>query len=92
MTDLNPSQFHIFDDGEEQVLKSCSSEDVPISIGLFLDRSGSMGARLGLMKAAAIRIVRAANPSDEYFLVEFQTRAQVVQPFTYDTAQLLQVN
>jgi hypothetical protein len=43
-----------------------------VSTGLVLDTSGSMGDKIGLLKDAAIRFVRAANPDDEYFLIKFQ--------------------
>jgi hypothetical protein len=66
VADLDASRFHLFDDGKEQVIRSCSSEDVPVSIGLLLDKSGSMGRKLSLMKEAAIQFVHAANPCDEY--------------------------
>jgi Ca-activated chloride channel family protein len=90
VTDLDVSRFHVFEDGKEQDIKSCSSEDAPISIGLLLDTSGSMGDKVNLMKEAAIRFVRAANPADEYFLIEFQSRPQPALSFTPDTDQLLE--
>lgn len=89
ITGLTASQFKVFEDGNEQVITSCSNEDVPVSIGLVLDRSGSMSAKTGLIKTAAVQLARAANPSDEYFLVEFQSRAHVVVPFTADLDRLL---
>ncbi len=88
VTDLDASRFHVFDDGVEQVIKSCSSDDVPVSIGMVLDLSGSMGGKLGLMKEAAIQFVHAANPSDEYLVTQFRNRSQVVLPFTTDTDRL----
>jgi Ca-activated chloride channel family protein len=88
--DLDASRFHILEDGKEQVIKSCSGEDVPVSIGLVLDTSGSMSAKVGLLKQAAIQFVRAANPYDGYFLVEFQQTPRVVLPFTTDIDQVLE--
>lgn len=90
ITDLDVSRFHLFEDGKEQVIRYCSSEDVPVSIGLVLDTSGSMGDKLNLIKESAIRFVRAANPADEYFLIEFQSHPQVELPFTSDTDRLLE--
>jgi Ca-activated chloride channel family protein len=84
------SGFHLFEDGQEEVVKSCSPEDAPVSIGLVLDTSGSMAGKLNLMKKAAIQFVRAANPADEYFLVEFQASPHIVLPFTFDTDQVLE--
>ena len=87
--DLDHSRFHLFEEGQEQVIKYCSSTDVPISIGLVLDASGSMGEKLSVLKKAAIEFVRAANPLDEYFLLEFRDRPEVVVPFMSDTDQLM---
>lgn len=89
VTDLDVSRFHLFEDGEEQVIQSCSGEDVPVSVGLVLDTSGSMNAKVGLMKSAAVQLVSAANPFDEYFLVAFERRPQVLLPFTRATDELL---
>jgi len=89
ITGLGASQFHLFEDGKEQTIKSCSSEDVPVSIGLVLDTSGSMGDKIELLKTAAIQFVRAANPADEYFIVQFRARPQIAVPFTTDTDRLL---
>ena len=46
----------------EQIIKYCASEDSPVSIGLILDTSGSMGDKLSAVKKAAVQFVRAANP------------------------------
>jgi Ca-activated chloride channel homolog len=88
ITGLDASSFRIFEDGKEQAVKHCVSEDVPVSVGLVLDTSGSMSDKLKLMQEAAIGFVRAANPADEYFLVEFAARPRVVIPFTTDADQL----
>ena len=89
VTDIAPSRFHLFEDGHEQTITYCVSEDSPVSIGLVLDTSGSMGDKLAAMKKAAIRFVRAANPSDEFFLVIFRDRPEIVGPFTSDTHRLI---
>ena len=86
---LDASQFHLFEDGREQTIKSCSSEDVPVSIGLVLDSSGSMGDKIELLKNAASQFVKAANPADEYFIVQFQARPRIAVPFTTDADRLL---
>jgi VWFA-related protein len=72
ITGLGASAFRLFEGGKEQVVRYCASEDVPVSIGLILDTSGSMGNKLALLlKQAALQFVRAGNPADEYFLIEF---------------------
>jgi len=90
ITGLNVSHFRLYEDGKEQTIKLCSSEDVPVSIGLVLDTSGSMGDKLDLLKKAAIQFVHAANPADQYFVVQFQARPEIAIPFTTDTERLLE--
>ena len=89
VTDLDATRFHLFDEGNEQFIKYCASEDSPVSVGLILDTSGSMGDKLSALRKAAVQFVSAANPSDEYFLLEFRDRPQVVVPFTSDTDRLI---
>jgi Ca-activated chloride channel family protein len=90
ITGLDRSRFHLFEDGQEQVINSCSSEDAPVSVGLVLDTSGSMFDKLSLLKAAAREFVRAANTVDEYLLIEFQSQPYVALSFTSDTDRLFQ--
>jgi len=90
VTGLSASQFRLLEDGVEQIIKSCSSEDAPVSIGLVLDTSGSMGDKIELLKKAAIQFVRAANPADEYFAVQFQARPEIAVPLTTDTDRVLE--
>jgi len=66
-----------------------SSEDVPISIGVIFDHSGSMADKLGKAKEAAIQFFKTANPQDEFFLVGFNERAELLSPFT-DSVEDLQ--
>jgi hypothetical protein len=61
ITGLGASAFRLFEGGKEQVVKYCVSEDVPVSIGLILDASGSMGSKLPLLKQAAPRAFAAAR-------------------------------
>ncbi len=71
---LGAGDFKIFDDQKPQSIISFSREDVPSSIGLVLDVSGSMRNSLGLAKAGAQAFVRDANPSDEFLLLTVSTQ------------------
>lgn len=82
VTGLEADNFRIFEDNIEQEVVNFSSEDVPISIGVILDRSGSMGDKLGKAKQAALQFFKTANPQDEFFLVSFNERAELLSPFT----------
>lgn len=88
VTGLEPENFRIFEDKVEQEVVNFSSEDVPISIGVILDLSGSMANKLGKAKEAAVQFLRTANPQDEFFLVGFNERAQLLSPFTNNVEDL----
>jgi Ca-activated chloride channel homolog len=76
--------FHLFEDGVEQKVTHFSTEDAPLSVGLIVDVSGSMGLKLRLSSNAVNEFLRTMNSSDEAFLAEFSDQAEIVQPFTHD--------
>jgi Ca-activated chloride channel homolog len=85
---LEPDNFRIFEDNVEQEVVNFSSEDVPISIGVILDHSGSMTNKLGKAKEAAFEFLRTANPDDEFFLVGFNDHSELLSPFTNNVEDL----
>jgi len=89
ITDLDATRLHLFEDGHEQTLKYCGIEESPVSIGLVLDTSASMGDNLNAVKKAASEFVRAANLADEYFIIGFGVLPQVLVPFTSDAGRLI---
>ncbi len=90
VTNLRPEQFQIWEDKVEQLIESFSAEDVPISVGVIFDVSGSMAHKIGTARDAAVTFLRNGNPRDEYFLVEFSNEAAVTQEFNTDMARLQQ--
>jgi Ca-activated chloride channel homolog len=88
VTGLEPDNFRIFEDNVEQEIVNFSSEDVPISIGIILDHSGSMINKLGKAKEAAFQFLKTANPEDEFFLVSFNERSELLSPFTENVEDL----
>jgi Ca-activated chloride channel family protein len=82
VTGLEPDNFRIFENNVEQEIQYFSSEDVPISIGVIFDLSGSMANKVGKAKEAALQFFKTANPQDEFFLVSFNERAQLISTFT----------
>ena len=88
VTGLEKEHFKLFEDRIEQEIADFSSEDAPLSIGLVFDTSGSMGAKLQQSRRAAAEFFKTANPEDEFFLVEFNDRPELVAPFTTDTEDL----
>jgi Ca-activated chloride channel homolog len=88
VTGLDKENFKVYEDGIEQEISSFSSEDVPISIGLIFDMSGSMADKVDKARQAVIQFLRIANPRDEFFLVSFNTRAELTSGFTSSVEEL----
>jgi Ca-activated chloride channel family protein len=85
---LKKEHFRLFEDKVEQTILHCSSEDVPLSIGLVFDTSASMGPKLQKSREATAQFFKTANPRDEFFLIEFNDRPQLILPFTTDTEEI----
>jgi Ca-activated chloride channel family protein len=88
VTGLDPDNFRIFEDNVEQEVVTFSSEDVPISIGVIFDLSGSMANKIGKAREAAVQFFKTANPADEFFLVSFNERAELTSSFTNSVEDL----
>jgi len=82
VTGLERENFRVFENGVEQEVLDFSSQDVPVSIGVIFDMSGSMADKIDKSRQAAVQFFRTANPQDEFFLVDFNDRAQLVSEFT----------
>jgi Ca-activated chloride channel family protein len=89
ITGLEREHFRIWDGKTEQVISHFAADDVPVSIGVVFDSSGSMGSKLRKSRAAVSEFIRTANPEDEFSLVQFNDRAQLLQRFT-DRAEDIQ--
>jgi Ca-activated chloride channel family protein len=88
VTGLERENFRLFEDKIEEELTHFSSEDVPISIGVIFDLSGSMSNKIDKARLAAIQFFKTSNPQDEFFLVGFNDRAQLVSRFTNSVEEL----
>jgi VWFA-related protein len=82
VTGLEREHFKIFDDRVEQTLTHFAMDDEPVAVGLVFDISGSMGPKLRLARLGAAQFFRSANPSDEFFLVQFNDTPRLVTPLT----------
>jgi VWFA-related protein len=84
--------FHVYEDGAPQVIRVFDHEDVPVAVGLAVDNSGSMSRKRKDVTAAARAFVRASNPLDEMFVVNFNERVTFGLPdtrlFSASTAEL----
>jgi len=88
VTGLEKEHFKVLEDKTEQKISHFASEDAPLSIGLVFDTSGSMGNKLQKSRLAANQFFKTANPEDEFFLVEFNNRPELVVPFTHNTEEI----
>jgi VWFA-related protein len=88
VTNIPQSAFKVFEDGIEQQLKLFRREDVPVSMGIIVDNSGSMTSKRTRVAAAALELVKLSNPDDEVFIVNFNDDAHFDQPLTNDVRKL----
>ena len=88
VTGLETDNFRVFEDNIEQEVVTFSAEDVPISIGVIFDFSGSMSNKVGKAREAAVQFFKTANPQDEFFLVSFNERAELTSSFTNSVEDL----
>jgi VWFA-related protein len=82
VTGLEKEHFKIFEDKEEQQIQHFGAEDAPLSMGIVFDCSGSMGQKLTKSRQAVAQFFKTANPQDEFFLVQFNDRAEIAMGFT----------
>jgi VWFA-related protein len=88
VNDLKKEDVHIFEDGVPQTIASFQHQDIPVSMGILVDNSGSMRSKRGAVNAAALDLVKASNPQDEAFIVNFSDEAFIDQDFTSNIAKL----
>jgi VWFA-related protein len=90
VTNLDKDAFKVFENGQLQQVKIFRREDVPVSLGIIIDDSGSMATKRSRVEAAALAMVRASNAQDEVFVVNFNDDAYLDVPFTNDMHKMEQ--
>jgi Ca-activated chloride channel family protein len=87
---LGQNDFHVFEDRIEQPLQVFRHEDVPVTVGLLLDSSGSMYGKRQKVNTAAVDFMHTSNPNDEVFLIDFadETYLELDKDFTSDVEEL----
>jgi len=88
VNDLKQADFHVFEDGVEQTIAAFQHQDIPVSMGMLIDNSGSMRDKPAAVNTAALDLVKASNPQDEAFIVNFSDEAFIDQDFTSDVGKL----
>jgi VWFA-related protein len=86
--DLKKENFQVFEDGVKQKLISFQHTDLPVSIALVVDNSGSMGSKRPSVNKSALDLIQASNPQDEAFVVNFSDESFIDQEFTSDVNKL----
>ena len=84
VTNLDRNAFRVFEDGRAQTISLFGRDDVPISLGVIIDNSGSMRSLRSSVEAAALAFVRASNPLDEVFVLNFADTPRIDVSFTND--------
>jgi len=85
---LTKDNFQVFEDGIKQTLISFQHTDLPVSMGIVVDNSGSMYRKRPSVNKSALDLVTASNPQDEAFVVNFSDEAFIDAEFTNDVKKL----
>jgi VWFA-related protein len=88
VTNLRPADFTVYEDGQPQQIIDFRREDIPVSIGILVDNSGSMREKRPSVTAAVLNLVKASNPSDEVAIVNFNDDYYLDQDFTNNLSLL----
>lgn len=88
VADLNQAAFTVYENGKPQPISIFLGDNVPVSVGMVLDNSGSMRTRRSRVEAAARAFTRASNPLDEVFVINFADKARIDVPLGSDLARL----
>lgn len=82
VTGLEKENFFLTDNGQPQEIRHFSSEDAPVSLGVIFDVSGSMSNKIDKSRDAVVEFFKTANPEDEFFLITFSEKPEVLADFT----------
>jgi Ca-activated chloride channel family protein len=82
VTGLEKQNFQLYEGNSTQEIKTFSSEDAPVSLGVIFDSSRSMSSKMDRAKDAVVEFFKTANPQDEFFMIAFSDAPEVVSDFT----------
>ena len=88
VTGLSQDNFKIFDNNKLQKIQTFSMEDTPVSVGIILDMSGSMGDKVERIRDAVNQFCEEANPQDEFFMIVFADEPKMAVDFTTNTNEV----
>ena len=82
VTGLEKENFQLFEGSSSQEIRTFSSEDAPVSLGVIFDSSGSMSSKMDRAKEAVLEFFKTANPQDEFFMITFSDQPEEITDFT----------
>ena len=82
VTGLEKENFQLYEGNSTQEIRTFSSEDAPVSLGVIFDSSGSMSSKMDRAKDAVMEFFKTANPQDEFFMITFSDEPEQVTDFT----------
>ena len=82
VTGLDKDNFQVFEGKQQQEIRHFSSEDAPVSLGIIFDVSGSMTDKMERAREAVLEFCKSANPQDEFFMITFSDRPEILTHFT----------
>jgi Ca-activated chloride channel family protein len=82
VTGLEKTNFQVYDEKVPQQILTFSTEDAPISVGMIFDSSGSMSDKIENSREAALQFFKTSNPEDEFMLIDFNERPDLISNFT----------
>ncbi len=88
VTGLEKENFQLIEGGVQQDVKSFSSEDAPVSLGLIFDSSGSMSSKIDRARDAVGEFFKTANPQDEFFMISFSDSPEEISDFTSSVEEI----
>jgi len=88
VTGLEKDNFFVYEDNHLQTITSFSTEDAPVSIGIIFDMSGSMADKIIRARDSILEFMKTSNPQDEYFVIGFNDRPELIEDFTSSTDKI----
>ena len=88
VTGLERDNFAVMEGDRTQEIRHFSSEDAPISLGVIFDISGSMSDKIQKAREAVVEFFKTANPQDEFFMITFSDRPELLADFTKSVEEI----
>lgn len=89
---LNKENFKVYENGKLQEISQFANADIPVTVGLVVDESGSMRPKRAEVISAALEFIKASNPQDEIFVINFNEHPRRglpdIMPFSDDINKL----